>query len=536
MELTHFRLTVEDGIAVVAMDRAGEPMNTIGPDLMADMSAVLDRLESDDVTAVVWTSAKKDFLAGADIRWFETLDQESAEAAIIAGHAVFARLEALHRERGKPVIAAIRGACLGGGLEMAMLASYRIAADGDRTQVGQPEVQLGVIPAGGGTQRLPALVGIAAALDLILSGRPLTARQAKRMGVVDEVVADEMLLEAALRRAREGAAHSGARSLLDRVKGAALEGNPAGRRMLFSRAEKTMLAETKGNYPAPARALEAVRIGVEHGRERGLAAEARFFGELVASPQSRALRSIFFAGQELKKERWVTEAAHPVSKVGVLGGGLMGGGIAAVTAWRAGKTVRIKEVDDAGVGRGLGYVNKVIADRVRRRRMASSEAERIMNRVSGSSGWSGLGNADVLIEAVFEDLALKQAILQEAEAVARAGTVFASNTSSLPIADIAAISAHPETVIGMHYFSPVERMPLLEVIVTEDTADWVTATAVELGKAQGKTVIVVNDGTGFYTTRIFGPYTNEAAFLLEEGAAIEAVDEAMVRWGFPVGP
>jgi 3-hydroxyacyl-CoA dehydrogenase/enoyl-CoA hydratase/3-hydroxybutyryl-CoA epimerase len=538
VHLEHFSFEVIDGIAVVRMDRAGESMNTIGPDLFSDFATILDRLQSDDsISGVVWTSAKKDFLAGADIRWFETLDRDAAETAITEAHHQFARLEALHRDAGKPVVAAIRGACLGGGLEMALLASSRIAADTERTQLGQPEVQLGVIPAGGGTQRLPRLVGVATALDLILTGRSITPRKAKAIGLVDEVVPDERLLDAAMRRAAMGASRPARRSLRHRLTDTAVQGNPIGRGLLFRRAEAKMLAETKGNYPAPARALEAVRIGLEHGPERGLEAEARFFAELVVSPESRALRSIFFAGQELKRERWVGDAvARPWDKVGVLGGGLMGGGIAAISAWKAGATVRIKEVDDAGVRRGLGYVAKVLAGRVARRRMTEFEAERIRNRVTATTDWSGFGTVDIVIEAVFEDLELKRSTLQEAETATPPETIFASNTSSLPISAIAEASARPETVVGMHYFSPVERMPLLEVITTDHTAGWVTATAVDLGRAQGKTVIVVNDGTGFYTTRILGPYTNEAAFLLEDGASIEAIDGAMVQWGFPVGP
>lgn len=539
MDLAHFRVDVDGGVAIVAMDRSGEPMNTLGPDLMADFATILDRLEADEsITAVVWTSAKADFLAGADIRWFETLDRESAAAAIREGHRQFGRLEALHRERGKPVVAAIRGACLGGGLEVALLASYRIAAAGERGRLGQPEVQLGLIPAGGGTQRLPELIGLPAALDLILTGRSLTPRRALRLGLVDEVVPDEQLLEVAIRRAAEGTRRAGKRTPLRRLTDAALEGNPLGRRLVFSRAEQQMLAETRGNYPAPPLALEAVRIGVERGRDLGLTAEAEFFGELVDSAESRALRSIFFATQELKKERWVADdvAAEPVRKVGVVGGGLMGGGIAAVTATRAGAEVRVKEVDDAGVLRVLRHVRRYLDGRVRRHRMTAFAAERTGNRVTAATEWTGFDDVDVVIEAVFEDLTLKRSILADAEAATGDRTVFASNTSSLPIAEIAAASSRPEAVVGMHYFSPVERMPLLEVVATEKTSDRAVATAVDLGKAQGKTVIVVNDGTGFYTTRILAPYGNEAAFLLEDGASVEDIDSAMVSWGFPVGP
>ncbi len=545
-ELTHFRLDVDDqGVATVLMDRQGEAINTLGPALFDDFATILDRLESDDaIKAVVLGSAKKDFLVGADIRWFATLtDADAAEQAVLEGHVLMDRLERLHTERGKPVVAAIQGSALGGGLELALCASSRICTDDPKTQLGQPEVQIGVLPAGGGTQRLPRLIGIATALDMILSGRPAQARKAKKLGLVDEVVPPSMLLEMARARALEaiGAAPSKRDRNLASAAGLqelALETTPVGRNILFKQARQRMLAETKGNYPAPERALEAVRIGLDQGLEAGLAAEARFFGELVVSPESKALRSIFFTSREMGKETWVPEGIEPrsVDKVAVLGGGLMGGGIAAVSAMRAGSSVRVKEVDDAGVGRALGYVSKVLTDRVTKRRMSPFEAEKVMLQVTGDTEWRGFGDTDLVIEAVFEDLELKRSILREVEGIVGDDVVFASNTSTIPITKIAEASQHPETVLGMHYLSPVEKMPLLEIIVTEHTSDAALATAVAFGKRQGKTVIVVNDGTGFYTSRIIAPYSNEALFLLEEGASIEAIDKTMEAWGFPVGP
>jgi 3-hydroxyacyl-CoA dehydrogenase/enoyl-CoA hydratase/3-hydroxybutyryl-CoA epimerase len=308
--------------------------------------------------------------------------------------------------------------------------------------------------------------------------------------------------------------------------------------MLFRRAEEAMLAKTKGLYPAPKRALEAVKIGIDNGPEAGYEAEAVFFGELVTSPESRALRSNFLASQMMRHATGISGHDEPneVSKIGILGGGLMGAGIASVSVLKAGKTVRIKEVEDAGIQRAMAHVAKNIEREVKRRRLRPFEAERAMNKLTGTTDWSGFQNADLVIEAVFEDLELKRALLAEIEAITPEGTVFASNTSSLPIGEIAANAARPEAVLGMHYFSPVERMPLLEVIVTEETADWATATAVEVGKRQGKTVIVVKDGPGFYTTRILVPYLNEAFHLLDDGASIESIDDAMTAWGFPVGP
>jgi 3-hydroxyacyl-CoA dehydrogenase/enoyl-CoA hydratase/3-hydroxybutyryl-CoA epimerase len=535
----------DDGVATLLMDVRGESMNTLGVGLVTDLASALDRLERDDVRAVVIGSAKKDFLAGADIRMFDDFaTPDDAVEGLRAVHGIFQRIEDLHRVAGKPVVAAINGAALGGGLELALTTATRIATDSPRTQLGQPEVQLGVIPAAGGTQRLPELVGLAAGLEMIVGGKPVRPRKARTMGLVDEIVPVEVLLDIARLRAVEAidAEPPGRVIALDvspqNLQRIALEKNPAGRRLLFKKATDMMLSETGGHYPAPKRAIEAIRIGVDQGRAAGFAAEIRFFSELVFTPESEALRSIFFATQELKSDSGVDSdaTARPVDHVAVLGGGLMGGGIAAVSAINAGDVVRIKEVDAAGVARGLAYVSGVLSKRAKRRRMSSFEVDQVANRVTGASTWTGFHNSDIVIEAVFEDLDLKRRILAEVEAIVPETTIFASNTSSLPISEIAEASTHPETVVGMHYFSPVDKMPLLEVITTDRTADWVTATAVQVGKDQGKTVIVVNDGPGFYTTRVLGPYSNEAAFLLEEGASVEDIDGAMVAWGFPVGP
>jgi 3-hydroxyacyl-CoA dehydrogenase/enoyl-CoA hydratase/3-hydroxybutyryl-CoA epimerase len=540
----HFELD-NKGIATVLMDRKDESMNTLGVEFLTELDAVVDRLEEPDVNAVVFGSAKPDFLAGADIRMFADFKTpDDAVAGLKEIHQIFARIEKLHVDKDKPVVMAIHGACLGGGLEFALTGSRRICSDSARTQLGQPEVQLGLIPGAGGTQRLPETVGLVVGLEMIVAGRPTRSGKARKIGLVDEVVPTEVLLDIAQKRALEDIDVNPPETVIalnvstQNLQRLALEKNPAGRKLLFKRARDTMMKETGGHYPAPKRAIEAIQIGSDKGREAGFAAEIRFFAELVFTPESEALRSIFFATQSLKNDSGVDSDTEPrdVSHVAVLGGGLMGGGIATVTAINGGDIVRIKEIDIAGVGRGLAHVDRAVRKRAKRRRMSPFEVDQILNRVSGSATWTGFDSTELVIEAVFEDLALKQAIVKEVEAVVRDDTIFASNTSSLPISDIAAVSSRPETVIGMHYFSPVEKMPLLEVIATDKTADWVTATAVQVGKDQGKTVIVVNDGPGFYTTRVLAPYSLEAAFLLQEGASVEAIDEAMTDWGFPVGP
>ncbi|HZZ84026.1 MAG TPA: fatty acid oxidation complex subunit alpha FadJ [Anaeromyxobacteraceae bacterium] len=542
-----FTVEAEGVVAVIRFDQPGEAVNTLSPDVGAEFDAVLRRLERDDtVRAVVLASGKKDgFIAGAKLDLVQRVKSAvEGEALSRTAQAGFDRLERFR----KPVVAAIHGACLGGGLEWALACHWRVASDDRKTQLGLPEVQLGLIPGGGGTQRLPRLVGIAAALDLILTGRPVRARKALALGLVDEVVPAPLLREYAVRRAHELATGAlvrqhpaGLKKLrqdgLAAVQQAALEENPLGREVLFRQARKQVLARSRGHYPAPEKAIEAVRHGYEKGFAHGLEREAQLFGELAVSPVTKRLVELFFAQTALKKDGGVDDPAvepRPVRRVGVLGGGLMGAGIAYVTT-AAGLPVRLREKDDAGVGRGLAGVRGVLEERVKRRSIDRLERDAQLRLLTATTGWEGLERVDLVVEAVFEDLALKQELLRAFEAVNPTG-IFASNTSSIPIGEIAQASRRPEGVLGMHYFSPVHKMPLLEVIAAARTAPEVVATAVALGKKQGKTVIVVNDGPGFYTSRVLAPYMNEAAHLLLEGARVEDLDGALTEFGFPVGP
>ncbi|RKH46068.1 fatty acid oxidation complex subunit alpha FadJ [Corallococcus sicarius] len=555
---------VTDGVAVITVDQPGAPVNTLSPEVGTAFTQLLEQAERDPaVKAVVFISGKKDnFVAGANIDFLQTIKSPDEVVAISrAAHAQFDRLEAFP----KPVVAAIHGACLGGGLEWALACHYRIATDSPKTSLGLPETQLGLIPGAGGTQRLPALIGAQAALDLILTGKNVKASKAKKLGVVDEVVPVPMLKALAVRRAAELAAgtlkveraHQGFKAVAQsgKTKGlagffqgliskdlwaeAALEDNPIGRKVLFDQAKKALLKKTRGKYPAQEKALQVIRVGLESGRKAGLEAEAKAFGELVFTDVSRRLVEIFFATTALKKENGTANPSvkpREVKKVGVLGGGLMGGGIAYVAGVLQGVPVRVKDRDDAGAGRALKQVQTVLDERVKRRSLTHREASAKLSNISATTDYSGFKSVDLIIEAVFEDLKLKHQVIAEVEAVTGPDTIFASNTSSLPIGDLAKGSKRPAQVIGMHYFSPVHKMPLLEIITHPGTAEWVTATCVDVGRKQGKTVIVVNDGPGFYTSRVLAPYMNEAAYLLAEGADIVQLDKALVDFGFPVGP
>ncbi|MHB1844230.1 MAG: fatty acid oxidation complex subunit alpha FadJ [Deltaproteobacteria bacterium] len=532
------------GVALVTLDAQG-PVNTLSEALNADIEKLVSAVDQDEkIRAVVLISGKKDsFIAGADIEMLRRVETAAAGAAMSrAGKEMLQRLE---RSR-KPWVAAINGACLGGGCEVALACQYRIATDEKVTQIGLPEVQLGLLPGAGGTQRLPRLIGIQAALDIILAGKQVLGKKAHKLGLVDELVPKAILRDVAVKRAIELAdgklvpARGPSKEKLSPEKLArlALEENPVGRALLFREARKKLVAKTHGHYPAPERALEAVRIGYEKGLAQGYEAESTGFGELCVSPQSARLVEIFFASTALKKDPGVDDKSvkpREVKKIGMLGGGLMGGGIAYVSI-HAGYPVRLKDKDDAGVGRGFAYVKGILDERVQKRRSTRLDADQVFARLSGTSDYSGLGDADLFIEAVFEELSIKQKVLREVEGFCKPEAIFASNTSSLPIGQIALGCKRPENVVGMHYFSPVHKMPLLEVIRHGKSSDEAVATAVAVGKKQGKTVIVVKDGVGFYTSRVLAPYIGEAGFVLGEGAAIDDIDRALVDFGFPVGP
>jgi 3-hydroxyacyl-CoA dehydrogenase/enoyl-CoA hydratase/3-hydroxybutyryl-CoA epimerase len=541
--LRNFRVSLDGGVATVLVDVPGETVNTISPEVGTELAKLVDALAVDaEVKAVVIASGKKDgFIAGAHIDTFQAMKTAAdAEALARELQGVYGRLERL----GKPVVAAIHGACLGGGLELALACTYRLASDDPKTALGSPEVQLGLIPGAGGTQRLPRLVGLEAGLDLVLTGKTVKAKKARRLGLVDETPPRELLVDVARRRALEivagkldPAAARHRDGALAAVRSAALTGNPAGRALLFRTAKAALLRGTKGNYPAPERALEVIAHGIAHGMEEGLKLEARRFGELAVTDVSRRLVEIFFASTALKKDRGVDDPKiepRKVERVGILGGGFMGSGIAFVTA-NAGVPVRLRDRDDALVGKALAIVRGLLDERLKRRKIDKRELFATLRLVTGTTDWSGFAGVDLVIEAVFEDLALKQQILRDLEAV-NPRAVFATNTSALPIAKIAEAAKHPENVVGMHYFSPVHKMPLLEVVAAERSSPEAIATAVAFGKRQGKTPIVVRDGPGFYANRILAPYINEAARLLVEGAAIDEIDRALVRFGFKVGP
>jgi 3-hydroxyacyl-CoA dehydrogenase/enoyl-CoA hydratase/3-hydroxybutyryl-CoA epimerase len=535
-------LTLEhaDGIAIVTIDLPGEPVNKVTAALRAEFGELFGHIESDTmVRGVVLLSGKSDtWIAGADIDEFLTISSSSdAEALSRGGQALLERLHLLR----VPVVAAIHGACLGAGLETALACHYRIATDHSKTVLALPEVQLGLIPGAGGTQRLPRLIGLQRALDVILTGRNIRTKKAYQMGLVDELVHPAILRDVALDRARKLADGSIESRQSPKGRGAAglfLEDNPIGRSIVFRKAREGVVARTQGHYPAPLAALAAVQAGYEGGAELGYRLEARSFGELAKSDVAKELIFLFFATTALKKDPGIDgDAPEPreIDTLGVLGAGFMGAGIASI-AVQHGTPVRLKDTDLARVGKGIAAVSEVLRERLKKKQITRLQYEDQLLLAGGTADYTGFGRATLVIEAVFEDLALKHRVLREVEPLLREDVIYASNTSTIPISQIAEAAGRPNRVLGMHFFSPVHKMPLLEVIVTGETDDDAIVTAVAYGKELGKTVIVVNDAPGFYTTRILSAYMNEAGRLLDEGASIDALDEALTSFGFPVGP
>ncbi len=535
-----FRVDARDGLALARLDLPGESVNKITRSVRDELDALLTEWASDSrVRAVVLLSGKPDtFIAGADIDEFVRLSSVAeARELVRQGQALINRLADL----GKPVVAAIHGACLGGGLEAALACTYRVATDHPKTVLGLPEVQLGILPAAGGCQRLPRLIGARAALDMILTGKTLPASRAGKAGVVDEVVHPAILETAASSvaarladgwRPRRRAAGRG-------IAGFLMDRTPLGRRAVFALARRGVLRQTRGHYPAPLAALRAVAHGLAYGVEAGLEMEAALFAELAVGDVSRNLVRIFFATSALKKDPGVTGQApppRPVRNVAIIGAGFMGAAIGGVAVAQAGVDVRFRDTDLARVGQGLATARSILDERLKRRRITKFEHRRLTALLSGGTGFEGFGRADLVIEAVFEDLKVKHEVFRAAEAAVPDDCVLASNTSTIPIARVAEATRRPERVIGMHFFSPVQRMPLLEVIAPDRTAPETTVTAVAFGRRLGKTVIVVRDRPGFWVNRILAPYLNEAGRLLEEGLGIEALDAMMVTFGFPVGP
>jgi 3-hydroxyacyl-CoA dehydrogenase / enoyl-CoA hydratase / 3-hydroxybutyryl-CoA epimerase len=530
------KLEHREGIAWLTIDQPDKKVNTLSRSLMQRFGSLLEELEAAPPEGLVVRSAKPDnFIAGADIEELRALeDPEEVRELLRQGHALFARVARLPF----PVVMAIHGSCLGGGLELALTADWRAATEGEKTRLGLPEVQLGLVPGLGGTQRLPRLIGVPNALDLILTGRQVSPRRARRLGLVDELCHPADLEAASLRLVQRGKRRkersTGGQSLTERA-GDLVARTRFGDRLVYAKARDGVLKKTGGHYPAPLKAVEVVREGIRLPLDQALGLEADAFVGLVVSEVAKSLMGIFFMKNDVERRagQLATEGRE-VERVGVLGAGLMGAGIAQVLSFR-GLHVAIKDRDHASLARGMKYCRERFSELVERKRYQEKDLRRAMQRLHPTVEYESFRHLPLVIEAVFEDIEVKHQVVREVEAVAPRDLVFASNTSTIPIAELAKASQRPENVVGMHFFSPVHKMPLLEVIRHPTTSRQAVATAVRLGKRMGKTVIVVDDGPGFFTSRVLAPFVNEAVWCLAQGARIEEVDGALKDWGWPVG-
>lgn len=535
------------GVAIVTLDVPGADDNTMTPSLLRELGAALDALFADDgVRALVIRGKPTSFVAGASVEHLRSVRfAQDAEAEARERAERFGAIA----NGPKPVVALVDGAALGVGFELSLACSATVATAHARTVFGFPEVKHGLVPAGNGLLRVAERAGLRVALELGLTGRTIRATEALALGLVDDVVDEAIGLSTAAALAEQLAKHPTlARSLTKKraprspakLLGRALvEKNALGRAALFRKARREVQERTHGHEPAAERLVDLLaRFGAK-GFRAAAAMEPHMFGELVMSEPARRLLEVSLARSALETDSGLLPgelaAPQPVEHIGVVGAGLMGAGIAYVSA-RAGLSVRMKDTDDVTVGRGLRYVKDVLEEQARRGGMPARERGAVLARVSGGSEYAGFRKADLVIEAVFERLELKQAVLRDIERLVRDSCVIASNTNAIPIARLAEACSHPERIVGMHYGSPVHKTRLLEVVRAPSTDPRAVATAVAVGKRQGKAVIVVEDGPAFYTTRVLVPYLNEAMFVLAEGSSIDAVDGAMRAWGFPIGP
>jgi 3-hydroxyacyl-CoA dehydrogenase/enoyl-CoA hydratase/3-hydroxybutyryl-CoA epimerase len=530
-----------EGIAWIVFDDPSRKLNVLTEPVMQRFAELLDEVRSaaevGSVKVLVVTSGKADsFMAGADVDAIEALeDPVEAETKVRRGQAIFMDLEQLP----VPTVAAIHGICLGGGVEMALACRHRVLSDAPETRLGLPEVMLGFLPSWGGTTRLPRLVGLQAALVLLLTGKQIDARKAKRIGLVGEILPADLFQE----KVREFALKSlelprGASRLRRKLLTRAFDDTLTGRRIVLAAAKKKVLAKTGGHYPAPLRILEVLRDNVGRSVERSLAAEAHAAGELIVSSTCKNLVHVFNLRRAARKATGVADAsvqARAVRSMAVLGAGVMGGAVAQLAAYREVR-VRMKDIEHDAVTRGLRHARSLFDQAVERRKLTRRVAAQRMEFLSGGLDFAGFAGADLVVEAVVERVDTKQAVLREAESHVGPECILATNTSSLSVDELAAGLERPDRFCGMHFFNPVHRMPLVEVVRGSHTSDGTIATVYGFARFLGKVPVVVRDGPGFLVNRILGPYLNEAGHLLADGASVHAIDDAAKAFGMPMGP
>jgi 3-hydroxyacyl-CoA dehydrogenase/enoyl-CoA hydratase/3-hydroxybutyryl-CoA epimerase len=531
------RLEIHDGVAVVTLDTAGEKVNILNAALLGAMENIArDLVSRQELAAVVVISAKHGgFIAGADIHEIESVIDADAGAELARqGQRIFGLWAALPF----PVVAALHGHCLGGGTEFALACHCRIATPD--AVIALPEVRLGILPGFGGTQRLPRLISIEKALDIILTGRNVHAEEALALGLVDRLAPAGGLLDEAVVLAREAALDAShlraARKRHQRsLRHWLLEKNPIGRALLFGEAHKRAVARAEGHYPGPPAIVEVVRRGLSMPIEQGLELEAKELGRLIVTEVSKNLVHLFFLSQRPKKGAPVTAEPTKVAKAAVLGAGVMGGGIAQLLAARA-VPVLLKDIRSEAVTAGLAQAREMFGRQLAKKDGDAGKVAAKMTLITGTTSYDGFEGIDLVIEAVVEKMGVKQSVLRETETHMSAAAIFATNTSALSVSELQSVAQHPGRVGGMHFFNPVDRMPLVEIIRGERTDERTVATLFDTALRLGKTPVVVADRPGFLVNRLLVAYLNEACLAAGEGIEWQSLDRLAREFGLPMGP
>ncbi len=533
-----WKLDVKDGIGNLIFDNPGTDVNILTtPNLEALKNSLDEISRRTDLKVLLITSAKpKIFIAGADINEINTIStRHDAVEKAEQGKRIFKKLEDLKI----PTICVINGACVGGGFELALSCTYRVASFSDKVKIGLPEVNLGILPGFGGSIRLPKLLGLTRALPMILAGKISSAQEALKSGMVDKLFPEKTLLEESYAFAKTVAGGKFQRRKSNKVLMVKfLEETPLGRKLVFRAARKDVLKKTKGAYPAPLEIIELIEK--THGSDTSAAAyklESEHFGNLGTTAISKNLIKLFFLSEKYKKTKWteVKDNFPKIEKCGVIGAGVMGGGIAQLLSHR-GIRVRVKDINEKALSGALKEAAKIYKDALKRKKIKKHELESKMGMISVGLTTAGLKGCGIIIEAVVEDMGIKQKVFRELGDLTTAETILASNTSSLSVTKMAEMCKNPERVVGLHFFNPVNRMPLVEVIRAAQTSDKTLERTVQFARDLGKTVIVTADKPGFLVNRLLLPYLNEAAYLLQEGMSPEQIDEVAEDFGMPMGP
>ncbi len=535
----HLRVEADAAVATLWLDVAGRGVNALGSPVLAELDAALNHVAADETfdLLVVRSAKPSGFVVGADLREFAAV-QSQADAMALSerGQRLFDKLADLR----VPSVAVMHGPCLGGGLELALACDYRLVVDHPKTQLRLPEIELGLLPAWGGTQRLPRVVGLEAALKVILGGRRLTASDALRWGLADALTDSGDVpaqLAALVDQAREGGKRPRQGLPLHNWRQRFTESNPIGRLLIFRGAEKTLEQRVPDDMPAPAEALKAVGIGLSKGMEAGLAAEREAVGRLALTPACHNLVHLFFQREAARKlpAELRADLVRPVRRVGVVGAGTMGAGIAQLAAIK-GFEVIVQEVNEAALTVGMAKIEALFRKAVEHRVLADGEARLKSGAVRCTTTYEGFDDVDIVVEAVIEDIDAKRAVFAELEKRVPATTLLATNTSSLLVEHLQETCNRPERIGGLHFFNPVHKMPLVEVVRGPASDDATIATLTRWAIDLGKTPVVVKDSPGFVVNRVLMPYLIEAVLLLPAIGSAEKIDGRMRRFGMPMGP